>query len=369
MVHPSFRVRAGYVAAAAGLAAVAGWLVYQASPPSLAAPEVLASGILRTDSVSRVARAAAPSVVFLHTVSATRPTASSRSPSPRPLFPAPPWAQGQVREGLGSGVVIDSAGLVLTNAHVVEGAQVVHLRTADGDDIDTTVVGTDSVTDLALLRASDATGLRAAPLGDSDRLDVGEWVVAIGSPFGLHHTVTVGIISAKSRQLTDEGIELLQTDAPINPGNSGGPLLDLQGRVVGINSGLVSAGGESIGLNFAIPINLARAMLPQLRTGNVRHGWMGVATELVSQRRMGALGLGTRPPALQVTALAPTGPAAAAGLRPGDLILGLATDPAQRVQAISQIVATSPPGTVVRLRIHRAGGEFVLPVTLGPRPQ
>jgi S1-C subfamily serine protease len=209
--------------------------------------------VLRTDTIARVARKRAPSVVFLHVISEGAPAQQ------------PPGTPPSSREGLGSGVIIDASGLILTNAHVIEAATTIHVRTPDGHDGDAIVVGTDRKTDLALLRAPGLAGLPPAPLGDSDRLHVGDWVVAIGSPFGLHHTVTAGIVSAKARGIDDSGLEYLQTDAAINPGNSGGALLDLNGALVGITTVILAPGGQNIGLNFAIPVSAVKRVLPQLR--------------------------------------------------------------------------------------------------------
>lgn len=197
--------------------------------------------VLREDTIARVARQRTDSIVFLHTESTAAPG----------------------EEGLGSGVVIDVDGLILTNAHVVNGARVVHVRSSDGEGVEAAVLGSDMDIDVAALRPAKPLKFPAAPLGDSDRVSVGDVVVAIGNPLGLHHTVTSGIISAKARAI-GTAVPFLQTDAALNPGSSGGALFDLRGRVIGITTGILSEGGQNVGLNVAIPINAIKAVLPKL---------------------------------------------------------------------------------------------------------
>lgn len=332
-----------------------------ATPDQAAGP----APVLRTDTITRVARTRTPAVVFLHTV-------REGAPEPARLDPilAPPQQMRRpartMEEGLGSGVIIDSSGLILTNAHVIEGADAIHYRTADGDDGDVTVVGTDRDSDVALLRAQTTSPLRPAPLGNSARVNVGDWVVAIGSPLGLHHTVTSGIISAKARGLDDSGIEFLQTDAAINPGNSGGALFDLKGALVGITTAIISAGGENIGLNFAIPIDTVKEILPKLRTGDVVHGWIGIRMIDVNRSAARALGIDS---GLLVVALAANGPAARAGIRIGDVIVvetspGLATS-----QDLYRHIRDAMPGTTMALTAWRAKQRVGLQVEVGTRPR
>ncbi len=316
--------------------------------------------VVRRDTFARVARERERSVVFLHTLTGGGATAAGPPQILRPEILQP------VREGLGSGVVIDLAGLILTNAHVIEKADLIHVRTRDGEDLEATVVGADPDNDLALVRVSDPRGLQPAPLGDSDKVSVGDMVVAIGNPLGLHHTVTTGIISAKARGLDDSGLEFLQTDAAINPGSSGGPLLDLNGAVVGITTAILSKAGENVGLNFAIPINTAKAILPQLRTGAVAHGWMGLAT--ASLTRTGARAVGAES-GLVVTDLDPQGPAARAGLRAGDVLLGIAGRPPVPAREIHQRVRNASPGTTLILRVWRDRRSLEIPVVVGTMPR
>ena len=337
------------------LAALLFWLPDKQPPASAAQPAL--APVLRADTFARVARDRERSVVFLHTV-----TGASQSPSPeQPTLIEP------IREGLGSGVVIDATGLILTNAHVIDGADAVHVRTADGEDIDATVIGTDPDNDIALLRAADARGLRAAPLGDSDKVGVGDLVVAIGNPLGLHHTVTTGVISAKARGLDDTGVEFLQTDAAVNPGSSGGPLLNLKGEVIGLTTAILSKYGENVGLNFAIPINAVKAVLPQLRTGSVTHGWLGVATRSLTPT--GARALGIAGGGLLVTDLHAEGPALRAGVRLGDVLVGVGVAPAiAPARDIHRRVRDTTPGKTLVLRVWRDRKQLSIPVVIEARP-
>jgi serine protease Do len=302
--------------------------------------------------VARIARDRASSVVLLHTLSA-EPT-----PQDPPVLPP-------IEEALGSGVVVDANGLVLTNAHVVAHAGVIHVRTPDGDDLKATLLGTDPDTDLAVLRVPDARGLRPAPLGDSGRLQVGEWVVAIGSPLGLHHTVTVGVVSAKARTVDDSGLEFIQTDAAINPGSSGGPLFDLSGAVVGINSGMLSGRGQNVGLNVAIPISIVKEVLPHLVQGAVVHGWIGIATSVLTRDGARARGLHAGLVVMDVTE---NGPADRAGIHPKDIIVGVADQLSMPLQDFYRHVRRTATGTLIRLQVWRDNERLELPVEVGRRP-
>ena len=317
--------------------------------------------ILRTDAVSRVARDRARSVVLLHSI------ASAAQP-PQGVGRLD-WLARPVQQTLGSGIVLDSRGLILTNAHVIEREGQVHVRRPDGETLDTTLVGIDTDTDLALVRVSDPTGLMPAPLGDSDQLEVGSFVVAIGSPLGLHHTVTSGVLSAKARGLDNSGLEFLQTDAAVNPGSSGGPLLDLSGRVIGVITAIASERGENVGLNFAIPINTVKEVLPALRTNSVVHAWLGIVTEGLSLTGAKAFGLAQPGDGLLITAVESTGPAGRAGVAPMDILLGMAGEPPVRATDVYRRIRTMTPGTTVRLRILREGQRLELPVVLGTRPK
>lgn len=312
-------------------------------------PHLEAQVVSGADAIARVARLRADSVVAVHTLSA-------EADSLGPVL-APPGS-----EGLGSGVVIAAQGVVITNAHVVTRARAIHVRTSDGDDLDAKVIGIDRDLDLALLRVSDARGLRPAPLGDSDRLRVGQWVIAIGNPFGLHHTVTAGVVSATARMLDDSGIEFLQTDAALSPGSSGGPLLDLAGAVVGINTGIL--GGMNVGLNLAIPIATVKDVLPTLLAGSAAHGWIGVVTSRLSPR-----GAATRelPGGLIVSAVTEDGPADRAGVRPRDIITAFGNERAVRLDRFYPYIRRQSRGTVVPLDVWRHGERLIVPVEVGRR--
>lgn len=319
---------------------------------------------LRSDTIARVARESAPSVVFLHTI-AREPGAYLR----RELLPlVPPGSVQVLEEGLGSGIVIDDAGLILTNAHIVEAADVIHVRRPDGEDLDATIVGIDPYTDLALLRCLDARGLRPAALGDSGGVNAGDWVIAIGNPFGLHHTVTAGIVSAKARGLDGSGLEFLQTDTALNPGNSGGPLLNLDGAVIGVNNAILSEAGGNVGLNFAIPIDTVKEMLPQLRGGTVVHGWIGVSTRALSRSGARMAGIDSPPEGLLVVDIVDDGPLARAGVQIGDVILGIAAQPPITARDVHRHVSRTRPGTTLRFRVWRNGEPLEVPVVVAQRP-
>ncbi|MBI4485364.1 MAG: trypsin-like peptidase domain-containing protein [Acidobacteria bacterium] len=330
--------------------ALAAVVLLAAVPPSAAQsrPSPFPAPPLRNDSIALVAQMRTDSVVALH-VSSTDPDAEE--------------LPGPGHQGLGSGVVIDAEGLILTNAHVVDDAKVIHVVMPDGDRVTATLLGADPDVDLALVRVADARGLRPAPLGDSDRVRVGDWVIAIGNPFGLHHTVTAGIVSAKGRALDDSGVEYLQTDTALSPGSSGGPLLDLSGNVVGINVGVLP-GGMNVGLNVAIPVSVVKEVLPHLRAGTVVHGWIGVATAPLSPH-----GATTRklPGGLIVLGIREHGPAARAGLLPGDIIIGFPDDPTVTLQSFYRHIRSKATGTVVRLAVWRDGERSVVPVEIGRR--
>lgn len=316
-------------------------------------PESERLGPLMRDAVARVARDRAASVVLLHSI--------ERGPVEDPSR----WFVPPVREALGSGIVIDHDGFILTNAHIVRGAGQIHVRRPDGEDVDTTIVGIDADSDLALVRVSDATGLVPAPLGDSDDIEVGSFVIAIGNPLGLHHTVTMGVLSAKARAFEHTGLEYLQTDAAVNPGNSGGPLLDVSGRVIGVITAVISEAGHNVGLNLAIPINVVKDELPALRANTVTHAWLGLELARLSLAGAEALGLARGADGLLITAVEPDGPAAAAGARPSDVLLGMGGEPPVRAADVLRRVRTMAPGTTVRLQLLRDGERIELPVILG----
>ena len=268
----------------------------------------------------------------------------------------------------GSGVVVDPRGYILTNNHVVENATEIEVRLSDDRKFKATLVGRDGRTDLAVLKIENPTGsLPVADLGDSDRLRVGQWAIAIGNPFGLDRTVTVGIISATGR--THVGVAtyeaFIQTDASINPGNSGGPLLNLDGRVVGINTAIVSSGQ---GIGFAIPINMARDIMTQLiNRGKVVRGWLGIGIQDLSPEL--AAGFGVKEDAgVLVADVMKDGPAAAAGLRPGDVIVEFGGSAIKDVPDLQKRVAAIEPGRAAPVTVMREKKTVTLSVTIGEQP-
>ena len=287
-------------------------------------------------------------------------------------------ATGPERErGQGSGVVIDSDGLVLTNAHVVERVDTVSVTLADGQQLDGQVVGTDSVTDLALVRLEGRDLPPKAPLGDSEIMQVGDWAIALGTPFGLERTVTLGIVSSLHRNINslgfaDKRLDLVQTDAAINPGNSGGPLVNSEGEVIGINT-LVRS-GPGAGLGFAIPINLARRVADQLeQQGEVVHPYIGLQLVALTPRMArdhnrdpnSLVQLPERSGAL-VQSVMPDGPSDRAGLRRGDLVIAVDDRPVPDPQALLEVVDAASLGTPLPLKLLRNGREITLSVKPAP---
>jgi serine protease Do len=267
--------------------------------------------------------------------------------------------------GLSSGFVVDPTGYIVTNHHVVDGAKTIEVTFADGRKLTATRVGSDPETDLALLKV-EATGLLSIPLGRSAELRVGEPVMAIGSAFGLDHTVTVGIISAKSRVIgAGRFDDFLQTDAAINPGNSGGPLINTRGEAVGIATAIVSRSGGFQGIGFAIPSDLARPILGQLRTaGRVTRGWLGVSIQPWTPELAKSFGL-TQPDGVLVASVAEGSPAAQAGLKPGDVIMRYDGKIVDAPRALSTFVAETPVGRTVDVSIVRDGRAQPVQVTIG----
>jgi serine protease Do len=275
---------------------------------------------------------------------------------------------GAPARGMGSGFIVSAEGLILTNAHVVDGADEVTVKLTDKREFKAKVVGLDKLTDVAVLRIN-AGNLPVVRLGDPSRTRVGEWVLAIGSPFGFENSVTAGIVSAKSRSLaSDSYVPFIQTDVAVNPGNSGGPLLNLDGEVIGINSQIYSRSGGYQGVSFAIPINVALNVQEQLlQHGKVRHGRLGVAIQEVSQSLAESFGLKSSAGAL-VSSVEKGSPAAAAGLEAGDIILKLNDTEIGRSSDLPPLVSAIKPGTQVKLQIWRKGATRELALSVGEIP-
>jgi serine protease Do len=336
-------------------------------PPavSVASPAPLAGAGLSIAPLSfaPIARRADPSVVTVSTIESTEEVS--------PFFG---HARRRETKGLGTGFIVDKDGIILTNNHVVEGADEITVTLSDERTFPAKVVGTDASTDMAVIRIG-ASGFTPLPLGDSDAISVGDWVVAIGNPFNLSHTVSAGIISAKGRTRDDVPLDpagyynFLQTDASINPGNSGGPLLNLNGEVVGMNTA-IHATGQNIG--FAIPINMVKQLLPMLlRDGHVTRSELGVqirAVRKLAQEDKAALKV-TDDKGVVVWQVVQDGPAARAGIQEGDVILAFDGEPVERDDRIRWLASVGGVGRQVTLRIERSGKLFDQKVTLGQLPE
>ncbi|WP_280554610.1 DegQ family serine endoprotease [Halomonas sp. 25-S5] len=285
--------------------------------------------------------------------------------------PMPPGGgpeRREERQSLGSGFIIDEAGYIMTNAHVVEGADEILVRLNDRRELQAELVGADAKTDVALLKV-DAEGLPTLTLGDSDDLRVGEWVAAIGSPFGFDHSVTAGIVSAIDRTLPrDAYVPFIQTDVAINPGNSGGPLFNLDGEVVGINSQIFTRSGGFMGLSFAIPINVALDVADQLRDGGrVNRGWLGVMIQPVSRDLAESFGM-DNPEGALIADLDPEGPAARGGLQAGDVILEVNGEAVESASTLPRLIGRVSPGGEVALTLLRDGKRREETITVGDWP-
>ncbi|HYQ40218.1 MAG TPA: DegQ family serine endoprotease [Pseudomonas sp.] len=286
----------------------------------------------------------------------------------------PPRGQGQMprkreAQSLGSGFIISPDGYVLTNNHVVADADEIIVRLSDRSELKAKLIGADPRTDVALLKV-EGKNLPTVKLGKSDALKVGEWVVAIGSPFGFDHSVTAGIVSAKGRSLPDENyVPFIQTDVAINPGNSGGPLFNLDGEVVGINSQIFTRSGGFMGLSFAIPIDVAMSVADQLKAGGkVNRGWLGVVIQEVNKDLAESFGL-DKPAGALVAQVLDNGPAAKGGLQVGDVILALDGQPIVMSADLPHLVGNIKPGSKVSLDVVRAGARKKVELTVGSLPE
>jgi serine protease Do len=341
---------------------------------------VLASFVSRVDAAQlpefrEIVKQSSPAVVKI-IVEASGPRPGQGQPGPeeipeylRRFFEfrgAPP--QPHQRMGMGSGFIISADGLIITNNHVVEGAGSVLVRMSDRQEFEAEIVGTDPRSDLALIRI-DGKDLPVLELSGSDELDVGEWVLAIGSPFGLDYSVTAGIVSAKGRSLPTENgenyVPFIQTDVAINPGNSGGPLFNLEGEVVGVNSQIFTRSGGSIGLSFAIPVSVVRNVVNQLQEhGRVTRGWLGVTIQDVDKNLAESFGL-DRPRGALVVQVAEGGPADDAGLKEGDVIVTFDGKDIPTSSDLPHVVGLIAPDTKAEAEIVRDGKKRKLKVKVG----
>jgi serine protease Do len=267
---------------------------------------------------------------------------------------------------LGSGFIIDAGGYIVTNHHVIEGADEITVRLHDDRTLKAVLIGSDQETDLALLKVESSEPLPAADWGESEKARIGDWVMAIGNPFGLGGTVTVGIISAQQRDINAGRYDdFIQTDAAINKGNSGGPMFDLDGRVIGVNTAIFSPSGLSVGIGFAIPSQLARNVISQVKKfGEVRRGWLGVRIQTVNEELAEGLQL-DRPHGALVASVTEDGPAAAAGIQQGDVILRFDGREVGEMRKLPRMVAETPIGGAVEVVVWRKGREEIFSVTLG----
>jgi serine protease Do len=284
---------------------------------------------------------------------------SPKPPNQAPNRPGPPQENDR---GVGSGFIIDANGYILTNAHVIEGAETIYVTLTDKRELKAKLLGADKRTDVALIKI-EASGLPKLPLGDSSKVRVGEWVLAIGSPFGLENTVTAGIVSAKSRD-TGDYLPFIQTDVAVNPGNSGGPLLNTAGQVIGINSQIFSRSGGYMGISFAIPIDEAMRVADQLRaSGKLVRGRIGVSIGDITKEAAESLGLG-KPRGAYVRNVEPGAPAAQGGIEAGDVILNFNGFDIQKSTDLPRQVGQTKPGTRATVQIWRKGGAKDLTVVV-----
>jgi serine protease Do len=302
-----------------------------------------------------------PAVVNISTEHRDTTKSDEGNPEGDP-FQAPQDYHEPPAHSLGSGFVINKGGYILTNDHMIENANRIMVSLKDGHEYRARLVGEDSVTDVALIKIDAPYPLPVAPLGNSDVLRVGEWVMAIGNPFGFDHTVTAGIVSAKGRSLPGNYEEFIQTDASINPGNSGGPLINLQGAVVGVNSAIYTRTGLNMGISFAIPVNLVKGELPQLRdTGGVSRGWVGIETGEITAETAFKDGLEESQGAV-VIGVVENGPAAAAGVMKDDVVVEFDHHRIATPRQLQGLQDSAPAGRTVMVRIIRGKQAREIPV-------
>jgi serine protease Do len=329
-----------------------------------------------TNLIVEIAKKQNPAVVFVTSKTKFQPARGNlpqqRSPFRQPgRFGAPNSSPQQPRPGNGSGTgfIIDKEGYILTNNHVVDNADVIKITLQNEKEYEAELIGSDSKTDIALLKiirqSDDKTSFPYLTLGDSEKVEVGEWVVAIGNPFGLSHTVTTGVVSAKARNIgAGPYDEFIQTDASINPGNSGGPLLDMEGKVIGINTAIYSRTGGNVGIGFTIPINMASDILEELKKdGKVTRGWLGVMVQKITTELAETFKLSDTNGAL-VNDVVPNGPADQSGLKRGDIIVKFNGKEILSVENLPKQVAAVEPGESVKVEVIRDGNKKSLDVTL-----
>lgn len=368
------RLRKTYIVAWTLSCVIAGFIAATMLYP-VSAPEAQTSSILPTapGSFSLLAKKASPSVVNISTLKVIK----GRGRAPLPFDHDDPFRdfferffrdripRDFTQQSLGTGFIIDEDGFILTNNHVVEKTDEIKVTLADKREFTAKIIGRDPKTDLALIRIEPDIPLKPLPLGDSEKLEVGDWVLAIGNPFGLGNTVTAGIVSAKYRQIGAGSYDnFIQTDASINPGNSGGPLLNTAGEVIGINTVIFSKSGGSVGIGFAVPVNMAKDLLPQLKKGRVVRGWLGVMIQRITPDLKNKLHLKDEKGAL-VGDVPAGGPADKAGIKRGDVIVSFDGKEIKEVKDLPYIVASTPVGKNVKVELVRKGRKRSLQVKVG----
>ena len=340
-------------------------------------PVVAAAGLAalenRPPSFAAIAKKTMPVVVNISTTTQRSGRGGANDPIDeffnRFFGESPPKENSQ--RSLGSGILISKDGEILTNYHVVRNADVIKVKLADQTEFEARLIGKDDRTDLAIIKIRRSGGnLPFARLGSSSHLDVGDWVMAIGNPFGLDHTVTAGIVSAKGRVIGAGPYDnFIQTDASINPGNSGGPLINAAGEVVGVNSAIFSQTGGNVGIGFAIPIDLAKKVADQLRkNGKVVRGWLGIRAQDVSPQLASSLGIVRGGEMAVVTEVTEGSPAAEAGIKTGDIVVAFNGKPVPRSHDFPSVIADTPPGQKVTLKIVREKKEQTVAVKIGELP-
>jgi Do/DeqQ family serine protease len=334
-------------------------------------PQARADTIL---SFAPVVKKAQPAVVNVFASRVERMPANPFFDDPifRRFFGERGLPRGNTTQSLGSGVIVDPSGLVVTNNHVIEGMTDVKAALADKREIPAKIVLRDPRTDLAVLKLTEGSNFPVMELGDSDALEVGDLTLAIGNPFGVGQTVTQGIVSALARThvgISDYGF-FIQTDAAINPGNSGGPLVDMNARVVGINSAIFSKSGGSVGIGFAIPVNMVKSVIAAAKGGGkqVKRPWLGATLQTLSKEISEPLGL-ERPTGALIADLDPKGPAAAAGLKRGDVIISVEGQVVDDPESLGYRIGTKPLGGQVALGVLRGGKKVVAQMRLAPAPE
>jgi len=371
-------------------------LVWAQNPPASGeAPAAAATGLLPQQSFAPLVKRVLPAVVNISVTEKTAANAASDQlpeafrgkpfedylrrffdrhggdqPGPHRFFEGPGEEGGAKRIALGSGFIIDSSGLIVTNNHVVGEAGKVEIILQDNTKYPATIVGRDPHTDLAVLKIKADKPLPFVGFGDSGATQVGDWVIAVGNPFGLGGSVTTGIISARGRDIhAGQFDDFLQIDAPINRGNSGGPTFNMNGEVIGINTAIYSPSGGSVGIGFAVPSNVAKTVVAQLQSrGKVSRGWLGVQIQEVTPAIAASLGLHGEQGAL-VAAVTPGSPGAQAGLKQGDVVLSFNGSEVKQLRDLPRLVAAAAPGSSGSLTVWRNGQSTELRVTLGEAPE